>query len=155
MSRPVTAKYRPRRIRCMEIWQPEGWTLKVYAVEHDGRHLDAPMLARAKARALTRLAEVDATDPAHHSMGLVTLHLGENGDYLLVNTWTDNDILRHANFGAAPGGEFRDDWPGTAACVWELAVIQHEREAWLRHMLRPDGPADPDAWMADLLNATI
>jgi hypothetical protein len=33
-------------------------------------------------------------------------------------------------------------------CVWELAVLEHERAAWVRHMLTP---AEPDlaAYLAD------
>lgn len=35
------------------------------------------------------------------------------------------------------------------ACVWELVVTAHERDAWVRHMLtaRPDAPT----YLADAL----
>ncbi|NBB84342.1 MAG: hypothetical protein GVY28_13170 [Alphaproteobacteria bacterium] len=155
MSGPVTAIYRPRRIRFLEVWRPAGWILKVYLITHEGRSLVDGRMDAVFDRAQARLDEIDAMDPAHHGLGFVMLHLGENGDYLLVDTWTDNDILRHANYGAKPGGAFRDDWPGTGACVWELAVVLHERAAWLRHMLRPDGRPDPGSWVADQLNAIV
>jgi hypothetical protein len=35
------------------------------------------------------------------------------------------------------------------ACVWELAVLDHERRAWVRHVLaRPHGP-DAGAYLRD------
>lgn len=42
---------------------------------------------------------------------------------------------------------------GLAMCVWELQVIQHEREAWLRHVLTPSGRHDVPAYLADVLPA--
>ena len=39
------------------------------------------------------------------------------------------------------------------ACVWELAVIAHERDAWVRTMLT-DTP-DAQAWHRDLLPAGL
>ena len=35
-----------------------------------------------------------------------------------------------------------------AGCVWELTVLEHERAAWVEHMLVPDEP-DLDAYLAD------
>lgn len=35
-------------------------------------------------------------------------------------------------------------------CVWELPPIQHERDAWVRHLLAPDTP-DLDAYLVDSL----
>jgi hypothetical protein len=32
--------------------------------------------------------------------------------------------------------------------VWELAPLEHERSAWVRHVLTPDEP-DLDAYVAD------
>src|SRR5258708_5568442 len=151
MHRPVTAPYKPRRVRALDTWRCRGWTLKRYVVEIAGRLAGEADLERAQNEADARLVELETSDPARHGLGFLILHLGENGDYLLVETWTDQDILSHVNYGAAKGGKYRSDWPGPGACVWELAVMCHEREAWLRHMLRTDGNPDPVAWEADLL----
>ncbi|WP_420626789.1 hypothetical protein [Candidatus Poriferisodalis sp.] len=43
---------------------------------------------------------------------------------------------------------------GPTACVWELAVHAHERDAFVVHVLNPpDGP-DYDAYLADTLTVT-
>jgi hypothetical protein len=34
-------------------------------------------------------------------------------------------------------------------CVWELAVLEHERAAWVRHILSPATP-DLDGYLNDL-----
>jgi hypothetical protein len=35
-------------------------------------------------------------------------------------------------------------------CVWELPPIQHERDAWVRHLLAPD-VADLDGYLTDAM----
>jgi hypothetical protein len=51
--------------------------------------------------------------------------------------------------------EFHDlkngSWMG---CVWELAIVAHERDAWVRHMLAPGQP-DLDGYLADSLSALM
>ena len=37
--------------------------------------------------------------------------------------------------------------PGVG-CVWELGVLEHERTAWIRHVLAPDRP-DLAGYLAD------
>ncbi|WUF40610.1 hypothetical protein OHO28_41960 [Streptomyces europaeiscabiei] len=48
---------------------------------------------------------------------------------------------------AAPPRHSDRPWIG---CVWELQPIQHERDAWVRHVLAPEVP-DLDAYVADSL----
>lgn len=43
---------------------------------------------------------------------------------------------------------------GSLACVWELAVINHERLAWTNYVLKQEAP-DYKALLADVLNADI
>jgi hypothetical protein len=40
-------------------------------------------------------------------------------------------------------------------CVWELAVTDHERRAWLRHVLANPGGPDLDAYLADSFEADV
>jgi hypothetical protein len=42
--------------------------------------------------------------------------------------------------------ELAKPWIG---CVWELPAIEHERSAWVRHMLAPDRP-DLSAYLDDV-----
>jgi hypothetical protein len=37
-----------------------------------------------------------------------------------------------------------------AGCIWELAPLSHERQAWARHVLQPSQP-DLDGYLADML----
>lgn len=100
------------------------------------------------------LPETDGTPPA----GFVVLHRGGDGAaYLIAYTWVwDNVLHTRAAAAAQPALGCPDDDPAHfmpldqrwIGCVWELAPIRHERDAWVRHMLVPDA-ADLDGYLAD------
>ena len=88
--------------------------------------------------------EPDGTPPA----GFVVLHRGGNGAaYLNAYTWVWDNVLHMRGAAAAQAALGCPDEDPThfmpldrpwIGCVWELPPIQHERDAWVRHMLMPD-----------------
>ena len=90
-------------------------------------------------------------------LGFVILHLCGNDFYfLIVNTWRGNnevwetvfykDGSRMADFAAWP----RDGMHKPTFCVWELAPVWHEKEAWERFLTsRRDQPA-AEGWLRDV-----
>ena len=88
--------------------------------------------------------ELDGTPPA----GFVVLHRGGDGAaYLNAYTWVWDNVLHMRGAAAAQAALGCPDEDPThfmpldrpwIGCVWELPPIQHERDAWVRHMLMPD-----------------
>ncbi|WP_422739918.1 hypothetical protein ACN263_12240 [Micromonospora sp. WMMD729] len=82
--------------------------------------------------------------------GWVVLHRGaDTGACLLAYTWMwDNAVQVHIAVAGQPALDCPDDDPThfvelgrrEVGCVWELAVLEHERAAWVRHLLTPDDP---------------
>lgn len=82
-------------------------------------------------------------------MGFVILHrCGNEFYFLLLQTWKNNNELwesvyaRHSN--AEPDFtkfEFTGNHRGTF-CVWEMAAVMYEMQAWRRFLDSPRGPAD-------------
>jgi hypothetical protein len=122
----------------------------------DGPIEDA--VVRAAEAFLPRLLppEPDATPRASY----IVLHRGRgSAAYLLAYSWVWDNVLEYHT--AAAGEPFlgcpdRDPtsfvvlarpWVG---CVWELPPLEHERSAWVRHMLAPD-VADLAGYVADTL----
>lgn len=147
------------------LWAPPpieagGRHVKRYHVTADPAGID-PEVEKAAYAILPELLpellpEPDGTPPAT----FVVLHRGgDDGAYLNAYSWVWDNVL---HFGGAAAGQpvlgcpDRDpahfvkldgSWIG---CVWELPPIQHERDAWVRHMLAPHRP-DLDAYLADSL----
>ncbi|MEW1640675.1 MULTISPECIES: hypothetical protein [unclassified Streptomyces] len=100
----------------------------------------------------------DGTPPAT----FVVLHRGgDDGAYLNAYSWVWDNVLHFRGASAGqpvlgcpdrdPTHFVRPDLPWIG-CVWELPPIQHERDAWVRHLLAPEVP-DLDAYLADSLPA--
>ena len=78
------------------------------------------------------------------------LHRGsDTGAYIVAYSWVwDNVVEVHSCAAGQPALDCPDLDPTNfveverswAGCVWELGVLEHERSAWVRHMLSPDKP---------------
>ncbi len=165
MIKPVTrfAPYAARTIRFVGVYPALGATLKTYAITRDGGTPSEALLAAARHLADRWLLEpmpgcraggVDWSACKSHGLGTLIAHTGREAHFVLVDCWVGENMLRHHAW-AAPLGElarFESLAPtGVTMCVWEMAVLQHERDAWLRHMLTPSGDTDPAAYLADVL----
>ncbi|MFD8302890.1 hypothetical protein ACFV29_11135 [Streptomyces sp. NPDC059690] len=102
------------------------------------------------------LPEPDGTPP----VTFVVVHRGnDDGAYLNAYSWVWDNVLHYANAAAGqpvlgcpdrdPTHFVRPELPWIG-CVFELPPIQHERNAWVRHMLVPDVP-DLTAYLSDTL----
>jgi hypothetical protein len=126
------------------------------AAARDRRTADQPEVEKAAYEVLpTLLPEPDEETPP---ASWVVLHRGaDNGAYLLAYSWTWGNVVEARTLSAGQPtvgtpdenpAHFADIGKPFVGCVWELAVLEHERVAWVRHVLSPDEP-DLDAWVAD------
>ncbi|MGW6709640.1 hypothetical protein ACWGDE_32800 [Streptomyces sp. NPDC054956] len=136
-----------------------GRYVKRYHVTADPAGIDPAVEKAAYAFLPGLLPEADGTPPAT----FVIVHESADGSaYLNAYSWVWDNVL---HFGGAAAGqpvlgcpdrdathfvEVDGTWIG---CVWELAPLGHEREAWVRHMLVPGRPEDRDlhGYLADSL----
>ncbi len=81
----------------------------------------------------------------------------ETGNFVFLDWWEHENELHHHVF-FSPGDRPKELRPATSddpiACVWDLRVIAHERQVWIRHVLAPE-TLDFDAYLADTLNGEI
>ncbi len=154
MTVRFSAPYKTRPIRFLELWEWNGWRLKVYGISAVSERPTADLITTAKGLAKLRLPK-PAQGRKRYGLGYLIVHEGENADYVFVDWWFDGDIVQHHLYGARKGhgGKLRYRWPrGAGFCVSELAVCWHEREAWIKHVLaNPDEP-DVDRYLADRMN---
>ncbi|MFF4145302.1 hypothetical protein ACFY0A_28830 [Streptomyces sp. NPDC001698] len=140
--------HRPRAISFRGLEVVGGWTLKVYGVSAEA-DVPRPELVAASVEAASWALPDPAQAEGRYGIGFVIAHDAADYCFALVDWWQgENEI--HQRLFSAPLG--RPDalrlHPGEAiGCVWELAVTDFERRAWLRHVLdNPEGP-DMDAYL--------
>ena len=149
--------YRDRRTWLLGVHRTNEWNIKSYAITASGHELSGGVF-EAALRFVERelqpehleetplLAALDDTP----RFGFLILHEGSEAVWLLLDLWI-GDILHHHLYRAPldDPASFETAWQKhSAACVWELAVIHHERNAWVEHVLSVPGRPRYDSYLA-------
>ncbi|MGN9807679.1 hypothetical protein [Micromonospora sp. DPT] len=147
--------FRDKELRTPGPVTVAGRQLKRYHIDQPEPRL-TPEVERAAYAFLPRL--LPPPDGGTPPAGWVVLHRGaDTGAYLLAYTWFwDNVVECRIAVAGQPALRCPDDDPAHfvpldrpgVGCVWELGVLEHERAAWVRHVLAPDLP-DLAGYLAD------
>ncbi|MEU7589685.1 hypothetical protein AB0A95_25730 [Micromonospora sp. NPDC049230] len=140
--------FREKELRTPGPITVDGRQFKRYHIDQPEQPIE-PEVEKAAYDQLPLLL-VDIVDDGTPAAGWVVLHRGaDTGAYLLAYTWVwDNALEVRAAAAGQPAldcpdhdpAHFVELWRRPAGCVWELAVLEHERAAWVRHLLAPDTP---------------
>lgn len=139
--------YRPRQYRSGGLLEVGTARFKTYLIDR----AEAPL---AEEDALAAMAaffdQPNAPVVPDHALGHIMVHRGEGGDWLLVHWWTPGGIMAGHLLQSACGAlTFHLVAGPVIACVWEQIVVEHERRAWVRHMMA--AKPDPEGFLADQL----
>jgi hypothetical protein len=155
LMHPTTAArigepYAARSIRFLELWPWQDWMMKVYGLAYDGDEPPSALVAAAKHAAAGCLPR-PARTATHYGVGFIGVHAGRGEHLVFVDWWADENELRHGVF-VSPAGDPAGlvDVTGTdrIACVWDLAVIEFERRAWIHAVLLDPARPDLDGYLA-------
>lgn len=149
--------YATRSVRCLDLLTFDGWRLKLYGIRYRGELPVQSLVDAAVAAAQERLPRPAVTDD-RYGLGFVGAHEGRRENFVFVDWWAGEDELHHHTWFSSheEPSKLRATGPDDfTACAWDLAVIGHERAAWVRHVLARENGPDLDAYMSDQLNEDI
>ncbi|MEU9705951.1 hypothetical protein [Streptomyces sp. NPDC047981] len=146
-----------RTARAWGAREAGGQLVKVYAIEAPGRTVGEAELAPALRIAADQLALGRRSGAL--GLAVLILHAGGDGDYVLVHSWIEGHMSELAIW-TGPAGrpeELRPGRAGLAPCVWEAAVLAHEREAFVRQVLDGSGTNAERvaAWASDVVEGDV
>ncbi|MGI9613288.1 MAG: nuclear transport factor 2 family protein, partial [Acidimicrobiales bacterium] len=145
----MTGLFRERPTRTRGITSVNDWQLKRYEITLDGEPIDNEILEAVHAVLVRRVPMANSDG----QVGFVIVHEGSDQVWLLIDLWHDEiikqltfcaDLASPTQFGPVAQG-------GPTACVWELAVHAHEKDAYIRHVLDPAQGPRPHDYLADVL----
>lgn len=156
MLRP-SSMHRPRPFFGLGHREIRGWLLKRYAITASGGPASPDLLDAALAVAGRVLPAANDTE-AGHGVGFVVAHEGRDGNYVLVDWWTGENMLAQQIHIAPPhsaDGFKRFDNRQIVSCVWELQILAFEGRAWVDKVLsQPDQP-DIDGYLHEFLGGQL
>lgn len=149
--------YETRPIRFTEVWRYNGWRIKVYSAAYRRPGARAELIHAIK-RDAARVLPRESAREAGYGVGFLCAHDGRGGCYAFVDWWAAENELHHHLFTSpeARPSELRPVGSNAlTACVWDLALMSFERDAWVDTVLaNPRGP-DLDAYLARRLDKEL
>jgi hypothetical protein len=147
-----------RPVRFLELWTPGPWQIKVYGITFGGETPDEALVQAAKEASASIFEnwqnETAGFSPTH--LGILGVHQGNGFSVVFPCCWAnENEFFQEVLIAPLdqPGGLAPD--PRRTACIYDIALIAFEREAFVTTMLRnPDGP-DREAYLGAVLNREV
>jgi hypothetical protein len=129
--------------------EPAGATLKWYAVYADDLPVPDEITQLARSYLTTNPLEA-------RGLGFVLLHrCGKNFYFLIVSTWRGSNEIWETVF-YKDGDDMvdfalfpREKSHKPTFCVWELAAVWHEKQAWERFLNSPRNESAALVWRND------
>lgn len=149
--------YASRSIRFLRLWEERGWRMKVYGIAYR-REKPAPRLVAAALRLTGNCLPDPAVTATRYGVGYVGVHQGRGSNLVFVDWWEDENELHHRVFTSTPDhpGVFQDRTATPlTACVWDLAVMGFERQAWVASALQAPGRPDLGRYVATRFQGEI
>lgn len=142
-DRPVFHAYAARTVRFLGLWEHGGWRMKVYGISLGPAPPANRLVASAMDAARTVLGQPAVTS-TRYGIGYIGIHEGRGENLVFVDWWGNENEIFHHVFISSPEAPDRlqNVTDGSRiACVWDLAVIEFERRAWIQSVLaRPEAP---------------
>lgn len=150
----IKETYKPRCIRFLERYQHDEWTLKIYSISYKNERVDQSNVEEAKIHLTEWLSKSKVYGLEIYSIATMIVHEGKEGFYVILNWWIDENMMQNFVYlkkYSEPEFVLYSD-RGMTTCVWELEVIWHERNAWVKHVLMQHENPDVEAYLSDQLN---
>ena len=150
--------YKARHIKFKELLQLGDWSIKTYTITKQGEFQYPDFYQNVKDHLQDWLALDNGFNAHHNHHGFLILHAGTEGIFTLINWWVGDNMLNthifKSNYDQLNTFE-KLSGNGLAPCIWELEVINHERLAWMDHVLKIDPKPDFKKYQDSTINVTL
>ncbi len=153
----ITKPYQLRSIRFVELCKVRGWDIKVYSISAKQSGVCQENIKLAKDALTYGLTLSNAYGLDTYYVATLIIHEGAEACYTVLNWWTGENMLQNLVFLKRPTESVFSLYSqnGMSSCVWELAVWWHERNAWIKYVLKKYEKPDLVGYLADQLNADL
>lgn len=137
MNTGLIERYRPRSVSDLGRWDIGDLKLKIYGLLADSKVIDETLITLGTSffdeQVLPRVKHEGDSNGA----GFVIIHPGEIGVSISAHWWIQGSVLCQHIYRRLYGAREPMDTlqRPVIACVWELAIINAEQEAWRNTMM--------------------
>lgn len=136
--------YAPRPTEFQGVLRHGDWRLRHWTIRYGDGPLAVERFTGGRGLALASLPAPALTN-ARPGVGVLIEHQGNGADYVVLAWWDRENELPIRVF-IRDGEAWRVARGSESVCVWDLEVLWREREAYVQHVLGPNGP-NVDAYL--------
>ncbi len=151
--------YQTRPIRFLGLEKSENWNIKVYSISCKNEYADARFISSAKANIPLWLSNASNTQLPNYRVATLIIHEGKEGCFAVLSWWIDENVLQL--FAYLASDSLPDQYQlisdkGIVSCVWEMAVLWFERNAWVEEVMKnPQSPQALDNYLSKFFQADV
>ncbi|MFN0189730.1 MAG: hypothetical protein ACKVQV_13600 [Bacteroidia bacterium] len=151
----INSPYQSRPIRFVERYHHKDWQVKIYSISIFDEYVSNKNIEEAKLKLDEWLGKSNDYGLATYKIATLILHVFKDGCYAIINWWTGENMLQ--NFVYLKEDEEYKIYSdrGITTCVWEMAVLWHERNAWVKHVLTKNENPDFEGYLNEQLNQDV
>ena len=131
--------YQTRSIRFLGLEKHEEWTIKVYSISSKNEYADQNLITTAKANLPQWLEKASINSLPNYQVATLIIHEGREACFAIVSWWVDENMLQlfaYSSSAANPHQFQLISDKGVVSCVWEMAILWFERNAWVEEVLK-------------------
>ncbi|MDF1793723.1 MAG: hypothetical protein P1U88_17555 [Thalassobaculaceae bacterium] len=148
MNATPTEIYRPRAVAMHGIQRVGSIEIKVYGLCADGQTITDEMMSTSQRFLEAEVLPRATATGGSNGLGFVIIHPGELGLSISAHWWIQGCVLCQHFFRQAYGAQqpVAANSRPVIGCVWELALINAEQQAWRETMM--SGEPDRTAYLS-------
>ena len=155
----IKMQYKSRPVRFLEIINHDGWQIKLYSISAKNKLVNTQTIEYVRQYLSEWLNKSFIYTLDTYKVATLILHEGKEGCFAIINWWIDENMLQQfvylATNDTPPKFKLYSD-KGIITCVWEIAVLWFERNAWVEHVLKqPGNPEGINNYLNQHLTADV
>lgn len=131
--------YQTRSIRFLGLEKHEKWTIKVYSISSKNEYADQNLITAAKTNLPHWLDKASIHSLPNYQVATLIIHEGREAGFAIVSWWVDENMLQLFAYSSSTANPHQFQLisdKGIVSCVWEMAVLWFERNAWVEEVLK-------------------
>jgi hypothetical protein len=150
--------YQQRKIAFLELHSIDDWTFKIYSICKEESAFDSSIFENVKGQISNWIELNFNVELPTQKIGFVIIHQAREGVFVILNWWVDQVMLQsHVYF-----SDFQEPYlfkpykySNVIACIWELEIMNYEKNAWVESVLKQVGENSISCYLNQKMTASF
>lgn len=147
--------YKPRPTAFLGFFKADVWQFKLYSITDNSNLVPSIHEWENAKQLILNIIENYLPANCEEQLGYVIYHKGFDSNYIVISWWAYENMLRMFAYSSdrLTPHDFYLVQDGLNICVWDMLIHNHERNAYVKHILANNKATDIKGYLNE--NYTI